>query len=211
MMEKAFSDLHKHYGDQQWWPGESPFEIMIGTLLAQNNSVKTAIQATQALATKYVLSAEKLASLNLDELIQPLTSLTNPSLKAQYLIRFSEWFIEKGKLEGLAGIDTDTLRDELLQWEDIQPETVDRLLLYGLNRPVFVIDDYTRRLFFRLGMINGNERYDELKHVIELTLQWDPEVFNEFHALIDRHAKDHCLPDPKCEGCPLDPICPNEE
>lgn len=211
MMEKVFSDLHKHYGDQNWWPADTEFEVMIGAILAQNTQWENVETAISTLKEHQALSAEAIVNSPTEALAHWIRPAGYYNIKAEYLQIFCQWFLEQGGIETLRTRNTDDLREELLTLKGIGPETADDILLYALERPVFVIDEYTRRLFFRLGMINGNERYDELKHVIELTLQWDVEIFNEYHALIVKHSKEHCRKDPICEGCPLDSICPNEE
>ncbi|CAA6803241.1 MAG: Endonuclease III (EC [uncultured Thiotrichaceae bacterium] len=208
MIEKVFSNLHKYYGDQNWWPANSEFEIMVGAILAQNSKWESVEKAIMTLKENDALSPEIIANTSANQLATWAHTLDD---KAANLKTFCQWYLEQGALSGLKERDTDELREELLQIDGIDEEIADSILLYALERPVFVIDDNLRRLFFRLGMINGNERYDELKHVTELTLQWDVEIFNEYHALIVKHTKEHCRTNPICEGCPLDHLCPNEK
>ncbi len=98
---------------------------------------------------------------------------------------------------------TSTLRTELLAIHGIGQETADSILLYALNRPVFVIDAYTRRVLYRYGLIQGNEPYDVLRHWFQSTLPADTYLFNECHALLVKLAKTHCRARPLCSGCPL--------
>jgi endonuclease-3 related protein len=86
-------------------------------------------------------------------------------------------------------------------------ETADDILLYAFERPVFVIDAYTRRLFARLELFGGNEPYDEMRLAIEAALGADVDMYNEYHALIVRHAKQHCRVTPRCGGCVLNRRC----
>ncbi len=86
-------------------------------------------------------------------------------------------------------------------------ETADDILLYAFERPVFVIDAYTRRIFSRLGLIAGDEPYNELRKTIELALKQDVQLFNEYHALIVNHGKDVCRVKPKCADCILNQDC----
>ena len=104
---------------------------------------------------------------------------------------------------------TSTLRRALLSVNGIGHETADDILLYAFTRPVFVIDAYTRRLFSRLGMVTGDEAYDELRLAIEACLDADVELFNEYHALIVRHAKEFCRVKPRCDVCVLNVSCPS--
>jgi endonuclease-3 related protein len=108
----------------------------------------------------------------------------------------------------LSKLDTDTLRDSLLSVNGIGPETADDMLLYAFDRPVFVVDAYTRRLFSRLGLIIGDEAYDDLRLAFEDRLGPEVGLYNEFHALIVIHARTVCRVQPRCRGCPLRVKCP---
>lgn len=114
-------------------------------------------------------------------------------------------------MKGLVSLSTQALRSELLSVNGIGPETADDILLYAFERPVFVIDAYTRRLHSRLGHIRGDEGYETLRSLFESTLRGRKKVqlFNEFHALIVRHAKDVCRPRPRCRECCLAVCCPS--
>jgi endonuclease-3 related protein len=91
----------------------------------------------------------------------------------------------------------------------IGPETADDILLYAFNRPVFVIDAYTRRIFARLGLIAGDENYETLRNRFEDELGFSVPLFNEYHALIVIHGKDVCKKRPLCGICSLTDVCPS--
>ena len=89
----------------------------------------------------------------------------------------------------------------------VGPETADDILLYAFDRPVFVVDAYTRRFFSRLGWIEGSEPYEVLRQRFEEALPQDPKLLNEYHALIIVHGKAHCRVRPHCGDCPLRVQC----
>jgi len=105
-------------------------------------------------------------------------------------------------------MDTTALRQALLSVNGIGPETADDILLYAFQRPVFVIDAYTRRMFSRLGLFTGTEHYDAMRLAVESELGADAALFNEFHALTVRHAKEVCRVRPRCSDCVLLGVCP---
>ena len=76
---------------------------------------------------------------------------------------------------------------------------------------MFVIDAYTRRLFSRLGLIVGDEAYDDLRLACEDRLGADAGLYNEFHALIVRHAKEICRVKARCTECVLFASCPGKQ
>ena len=97
----------------------------------------------------------------------------------------------------------------MLQVHGIGKETADSILLYVFNKPIFVIDAYTRRIFSRLLDLNYKS-YDEWQTFFESNLakvRNKVEIFKEYHALLVEHAKRHCKVKPKCEGCCLSNFC----
>ena len=103
--------------------------------------------------------------------------------------------------------DIEQLRNDLLSVNGIGPETADDIMLYVFERPIFVVDAYTRRLFSRLGLIDGMEHYEHIRQLFEDKLGADVALYNEFHALIVRHAKMVCKKNPKCQECCLVDKC----
>jgi endonuclease III related protein len=142
---------------------------------------------------------------------EQLADLIRPSgyfnVKADRLKNFCRFLQQSGGESGLQGKTTEELRKKLLSVNGIGPETADDMLLYAFERPVFVIDAYTRRIFTYLGMASGNESYEEMRSGFESALGPDVSLYNEFHALIVRHAKEACNTRPHCEQCGLVKIC----
>ncbi len=201
--------LHATHGPQHWWPGDSPFEIMVGAVLTQNTAWTNVEKAIANLKTAKALSPEVIVAAPHRRLAAWLKPSGYFNIKAQRLQAFCEWLIRQGGAKRLARLPTETLRAELLQVHGIGPETADDILLYAFNRPVFVIDAYTRRLFQRLGLIQGEEAYEVLRGLFEQALVMSAPLFNEYHALIVAHAKDICRPRPRCATCKLGTVCPS--
>lgn len=132
------------------------------------------------------------------------------NIKATRLKNYSDWYTRQGEYEKLVSLDTTRLREGLLSVKGVGPETADDMLLYGFERPVFVIDAYTRRLFSRLDVISGDEQYESIRHAFEQQLsrqKHKAKLFNEYHALIVVHAKDYCKKNPLCTTCCVKDIC----
>jgi endonuclease-3 related protein len=130
------------------------------------------------------------------------------NIKAKRLKEFLNFLVYKykGSMEAMKGIDTDSLRKELLGIHGIGPETADSVLLYALQRPVFVIDAYTRRVLLRHGLVSERITYQEMQEIFHTNLPTDTGLFNEYHALLVRLGKDYCRTRPRCEVCPLQPL-----
>ncbi|MFN3396638.1 MAG: endonuclease III domain-containing protein [Thermodesulfovibrionales bacterium] len=207
---KIFNKLFSFYGPQHWWPGDSPFEIAVGAILTQNTNWGNVEKAIKNLKDAKVLSAKALYELS----VQKLASLIRPAgyfnIKAKRLKAFIEFLVNdySGSMKRMGKEDTESLRKKLLSINGIGPETADSILLYALDKPVFVIDAYTRRVLSRHGIMDYNASYDDYQRVFHQELDEDVPLFNEFHALFVRVGKDFCRPKPECSGCPLNQNVP---
>jgi len=181
---------------------------MVGAVLTQNTAWTNVEQAIANLVRHDRLSAAGIIATRKDHLANWLRPSGYFNIKAARLKNFCRWYVEAGGFTALSRLDTETLRVALLSVNGVGPETADDILLYAFERPVFVIDAYTRRLFSRLGFIAGDEAYDELRLAVEERLDPDVGLYNEFHALIVHHAKIVCRVRPRCGGCPLRTHCP---
>ena len=202
--------LLKAYGPQNWWPAESPLEVMVGAVLTQNTSWQGVEKAIASLKRDNLLNPHKLKVIPIEELSRLIKPAGYFNLKARRLKNLIELVTEaySGDLEIMGQVETGQLRKELLTVNGVGPETADSILLYALQRPVFVVDTYTYRIMNRHGLIGAEVSYDELQELFTHQLPLDVTLFNEYHALLVRVGKLHCRRKPRCEGCPLEPLLP---
>lgn len=202
-----YTQLFKHYGALHWWPAETRFEVVIGAVLVQNTAWGNVEQAIANLHTRqWTTAADLLAApeVALKAAIRPCGYF---NLKTQRLLNLCQWWQDQGGFAMLDDMTTHSLRQGLLSVNGVGPETADDILLYAFNRPVFVIDAYTRRLLQRLGWLATDPGYEALRRVFEATLPQDAALFGQYHALIVEHAKQHCRKKPQCTGCPVSSRC----
>jgi endonuclease-3 related protein len=109
-----------------------------------------------------------------------------------------------GKLEEMLTQDIPMLRHELLGIKGIGPETADSIILYAANKPIFVVDAYTKRIFSRHGFFPEDWAYADIQSLFMNHLPRDVYIYNEYHALVVRLAKEHCKKQPLCRRCPLE-------
>lgn len=197
--------LFAKYGHQHWWPGESRFEIIIGAILTQNTNWLNVEKAIANLKSASILSPEKMYECNHETLAQLIRPAGYYNIKTKRIKSFLRWLFDNydGQLTSLESMATHSLREELLQIKGVGNETADSILLYGFERPTFVVDSYTARILGRHGLIDSYCGYDEIKEIFESNLPADVKLFNEFHALIVMLGKQHCKKKPLCQGCPL--------
>ena len=204
-----FARLLRTWGPQHWWPGETPFEVMVGAVLTQNTAWTNVEKAITNLVARDWLDADRIVGLRRRDLARCLKPSGYFNVKAERLQAFCRWYRQAGGYPALARLPTVELREALLAVKGVGPETADDMLLYAFDRPVFVVDAYTRRLFSRFGLCEGDEPYEQLRRAVEAAMGPDVEVFNELHALIVRHAKEVCRMRPRCADCVLAARCPS--
>ena len=192
------------YGPQHWWPAQSGFEVVVGAVLTQNTNWKNVQKAISRLQEADRLALDSLAALPLDELAGLIRSSGYFNVKAKRLQNLCRWLRAQGGLGALSQWDTDRLRQGLLAVNGIGAETADDILLYAFERPVFVIDAYTRRLLRKLGLAQGDEDYEFLRRLFESHLPASHSLYNEYHALIVRHAKERCARNSHCRHCAVE-------
>jgi len=206
---RIFDLLHSAYGPQTWWPGDTPFEVIVGAVLTQNTAWQNVAQAIDNLKREGLLEAGALLRAEPDRVKDLITPAGYYNVKYDRLMNLLRFLEVRGlDLERFRHLPLDELRAELLEVKGVGPETADSILLYAFQRAVFVVDAYTRRLFSRLGY-HWMEKapYDEVQRFFMEALKPDTVLYNDFHALIVVHNKDTCKKKPLCDGCCLFSLC----
>lgn len=200
--------LLDHYGPQGWWPGDSPFEILAGTILVQRTRWRNAELALGNLSAAGLLSPSGIESCptgKLQRLIRPAGFYRQ---KARSLQGVAKWILANAGIDGLRSLSTPGLRRQLMALAGVGQETADCILLYVFDRPVFIADAYARRLLIRLGWVSGDEAADYRRLAgLMGSVEGDSDFFNELHALIVAHGKAVCRQRPACERCILRKHC----
>ncbi len=206
VLKEIYERLYAHFGPQNWWPAETPFEVCVGAILTQNTNWRNVERAIENLKARGLLSPEALNELTEGELAAFIRPAGYFRVKARRLKAFVRWLVENygGRLEKLSEKETEELRRELLSIPGIGPETADSILLYALERPVFVVDAYTRRILLRHGLVTEEADYHEIQELFMENLPPEVPLFNEYHALLVACGKHLCRPKkPLCPDCPL--------
>ncbi len=198
------------FGPQNWWPGESPFEVMVGAVLVQNTNWKNVERAIENLREAGLLSPEAIHTLRHEELAELIRPAGYFRLKATRLKNLIDFVFARyeGSLDAMAADDLASLREGLLSVKGIGPETADSIVLYAFGKPTFVVDNYTARVWKRHGWVEFEADYYTLKDHFESGLETDVQLYNEYHALIVRVGNQYCRKTPKCDECPLCDLLP---
>lgn len=211
MLNEVYQRLFTAFGPQHWWPGDSPFEVVVGAVLVQNTAWRNVERAIENLRDAGMTEPRALFAVPERELAELIRPAGYYQVKARRLRNLLRLIVEQydGSLEAMLHTDLATLREELLGVSGIGPETADAILLYAGNRPTFVVDTYTHRILARHGWIGYEADYHEIKDHFESELPADAALYNEYHALLVRLGKDYCRKTgPKCAACPLADLLP---
>jgi endonuclease-3 related protein len=211
VLKEYFNVLYDAYGPQHWWPGRSRFEVIVGAILTQSTSWTNVESAIRNLRAARLLTPRAINDAPLDKLarlVRPSGYFRQKAKKLKAFVHFLA-FNHSGSLARMFRTPTALLRNQLLSIHGIGPETADSILLYAGKHPVFVIDAYTRRILERHGIAASKHSYEDLRSLFESNLHRDPQLFNEFHALIVHTGKHFCRKSKAlCDNCPLKPFLP---
>ena len=207
----VYDRLYHCYGPQGWWPGDGPLDVVIGAILTQAAAWTNVERALSNLKNADCMSLQAIHECPQDELADIVRPSGYFNAKARKLKAFAAHIIEHhgGDLGSFLARRQSELRKELLGIHGIGSETADDIVLYAAHQPSFVIDAYTRRIVDRLGFLDVtlHGRYHEYQALFHDNLPANTTLFQEYHALLDHHAKESCAKTPRCSGCCLLPLC----
>lgn len=207
-LREIYRLLEHHFGPTHWWPGDTPFEIAVGAILTQNTAWTNVERAIANLKSADLLDPVRMLECEDEILEQALRPSGYFRVKTRRLRSFCRHLVDHydGSMAKMAERPMPALREEILCINGIGPETADDILLYALDKVVFVVDAYTRRILSRHGVCAGDIGYEDLRALFERNLRPDLQTFREYHGLIVYCGKDFCRTRPKCDGCPLEKL-----
>jgi len=206
IIRKMYKTLDRYFGDLGWWPARSRFEIIVGAILTQNTSWKNVEKAIKELRDRKLLSIEGIRKAENRSIEDAVRCSGYYRQKTERLKIITDFLVLEGgnRLKKCHTIDTDIFRRKLLSVKGIGPETADSILLYAFDRPIFVVDAYTMRIFERHGLIEGKTKYDVVQDMVHSAIGNDARAFNRFHAAIVEIGKRFCRnKSALCEECPV--------
>ncbi len=204
-LRRMYALLDARFGELHWWPADAPFEVVVGAILTQNTAWRNVTLAIAKLKEAAVLSPGGLDEIGEDRLADLIRSSGYYRIKAGRLKALVRFLKEEygGSMDCLAAEETVLLRSKLLKVHGIGAETADSILLYACQKPVFVVDAYTKRILMRHAIIDAKASYAEVQALFMKILPPDVRLYNQFHALIVNTGKEFCRKKELCPLCPL--------
>jgi endonuclease-3 related protein len=212
-LAKKLRDIYRRllarYGPQHWWPAEEPFEVIVGAILTQSAAWGNVEKAIANLRSADALSPKALRQLSTPRLAKLVRPCGYYNAKARKLKSFVYWLGNHHNydLDRLFAGDVAQLRQQLLSVNGIGQETADSIILYAADKPIFVVDAYTRRIISRIGLAPAKNSYADYQAMFMENLPPDAAMFNEYHALLVYLGKKVCRPKPLCPQCCLAELC----
>jgi len=207
----AYIALRRRFGHRKWWPAETPLEMCIGAVLTQNTAWKN---VTQAISNLKAAGAIDLFAIH-EMPAEDLATLIKPSgyynVKAKRLKSLVRHIVTRynAELSSMLALPLGVLRKELLTVNGVGKETADSIILYAAQKPIFVVDAYTKRVLFRHGLLTGEGDYDTVQGYFHRHLPRDTSLFNDYHAQFVAVGKHYCKTKPMCKECPLTEVLPS--
>ena len=210
-IRKAHEELLAHFGPQKWWPAESPLEVILGVVLVRNSQWSVAARVIAELKKEGILQLDRLAEWDETAFQEKIRPVGRQKAKATLILALVRFFLDQwqGNIMAFFGRSVELVREELLKFSGIGPETVELMLLYAGNLPACPINSYTKRFLTRHHYIDEKADHRRIQHLLYTEFGHDHAVFNEFYALLTQLGREFCVKnEPKCENCPLKGLYP---
>jgi endonuclease III related protein len=207
-LDRLLALLRESYEVRDWWPSESPFEVMVGAVLTQQTAWENVEKILDQLRREGWLEVDRMASIPVDDLERILRPVGFYRQKAKRIKGLASYLVDvhgSDPMDLLAG-PTETVRRELISLEGIGKETADSILVFAAGRAKFVAAAYSSRILGRTGVL-GSKDYDEIQSFVESGLHGCPWELRDLYALMVQHSKTVCRSQPCCTRCPLAPEC----
>ncbi|MBI4964319.1 MAG: endonuclease III domain-containing protein [Desulfomonile tiedjei] len=205
LLLNLYEEMVASFGHRNWWPGDSPLEVCIGAVLTQNTAWRNVVKAIDNLKAASALDLFRIHEMSHDELAELIRPAGYYNVKAGRLGNLVRHIVEghDGDLDLLFLLPMEKLREELLSINGVGKETADSIILYAANKPIFVVDAYTKRILYGHGLIREKADYDEVQGLFHSSLPRDVALYNDFHAQFVAVGHHYCKRNPLCDQCPL--------
>ena len=199
---KLMDKLKKHKLREQWkiWCKRKKNlkdreRIMIEAILTQRTNWRNVEKAMKNLekARVYLKEIKEIGNKNIEKIYPLIKPCGFYKRKAEYLYNLSKFFSSFDfDVKKMMKENTQVLRKNLLKIKGIGKETADSILLYALDKPIFVVDEYTRRLvkdFAKKHKMKIPLSYEKLRKLFEENLEKNFRVYQDVHAMIVIYGK----------------------
>jgi endonuclease-3 len=199
-LDRVLKILTVTYGTRPWnWhTRQTPFQVLIGTVLSQRTRDEKTDLAARALFARYP-TPESLASAPVEEIAKLIRPANYYNTKAQRIKDICRIILNTH-----AGETPENVED-LIQLPGVGRKTAACVMVYGFGKPALPVDTHVHRISNRIGLIQTQtpaESEEELWKVL-------PERYlMHYNELMVKHGQNICRPiSPLCNECPIAGLC----
>lgn len=177
---------------------ESPFKVLISTILSQRTRDENTIKASEQLFAEYKTPGEIAGAPleRIEELIRPSGFY---KVKARRVKEVSRIIVED-----YGGRVPDSL-EELLKLPGVGRKTANCVLVYGYGKSAIPVDTHVHRISNRLGLVKTRTPEETER---ELRRKIPREYWLELNGLFVKFGQQICKPvKPRCGECPVRDEC----
>ena len=179
---------------------ESPFQLLIATILSAQTTDKMVNLVTPKLFERYPTPFD-LAGANPAEVEVMVKPTGFFRVKARRIIGASRALVEL-----FDGVVPATM-DDLIKIPGIGRKTANVILGAGFNEPGFAVDTHVIRLTNRIKLVSSR---DPVKIERQVTAMVPPEEWTGLSLRLILHGRRVCIARrPRCEECVLNDFCPS--
>ena len=177
---------------------ETPFELLVSTILSAQATDKKVNEVTERLFAKYK-TPEDFAVLNQEELEMEIKEIGLYRNKAKNIIGMSRMLLEKYQ-----GMVPDTM-ENLLELPGVGRKTANVVLSNAFGVPAIAVDTHVFRVSNRIGLASSNNVEDTERQLMENIPR---ERWSRAHHLLIWHGRKICTArNPKCHMCTISEHC----
>ncbi len=209
-LANADAHLRAAYGSPELPESSSGWQRFVRTLLIGPVADPISEAVREALESSALACPQATSQTSTADLVELLAKVPRGSQKASLLRTTANWWLttfgDTDEPDWSHGLDY--YRESLRKIRGLGPATVDELLLFVARLDVFSLDRGTLRVAIRHGWLDLPVEDDESQAFFVRGLRDAAIDLREFSRLITRVAEAHCGREPRCDGCPLQPLLP---
>lgn len=177
---------------------ETPFQLLIATLLAAQCTDKRVNMVTPDLFKEYP-DAKAMSKLSVEQIKEKIKSINFFNNKAKHIVALCKTLVEK-----YDGEVPQTL-EELTALAGVGRKTAHVVMSNAFGKPVLAVDTHVFRVSNRLGLVKADNVLDTEKQLMKCL---KPEQVGDFHHYLILHGRYTCkAKSPDCHLCELARVC----
>ena len=209
-LEQATSLLRASYGTVHQQKDEATWSRFLRTLMGVAADHPASGDLSELLQSSPLATPRESADATAGQLVEILKPVPRGPQKASVVRAVAAWWLSQfgDELSPAWSASVAAYRDSLRQIRGLGPATVDELLLFAGQLPVFPVDRTALRVAVRHGWLDLSAEDEEAQSLFVEGLNRSTLDLQELSTILTKVGESHCGREPKCDGCPLQSMLP---